>query len=149
MDEFPFEQDDWGRVYAVSTALTNAALADDDVLYASLFEDLLEVLESLRRKCGKHPILIETAADFCDDPTARERLYRDAIQLAEANALSTMSIRLSLASLLLLEIGEPAQAMQQLKACEVEVSKDGDDYERQNWIELMDAASKQIEGRGE
>jgi hypothetical protein len=134
---FPFSKDEWRRVTEAAYSLTNATLADDDALRASLFIVLMEVLDDLRQRHGEHPILIETAADFCDEPVDQRNMYLSAIELAEANGLPTLTIRVSLASLLLQDFNDPAQAMRELSACESEMEAHGDDFEKQEWAELM------------
>jgi hypothetical protein len=44
MEAFPFSPSEWQKIMDVSHPLTNAALADDDVLGASLYVELLAVL---------------------------------------------------------------------------------------------------------
>jgi hypothetical protein len=126
VEEFPFNQREWQEVADVSMSHTNATLADDAVLQASLYVELQEVLDKLRRKYGEHPILIETAADFGDDATERRDMYRSAVRLAEANGLPTFTIRISLGRLLLQEFDDPTQAAQELSACEAELAARAD-----------------------
>jgi hypothetical protein len=137
MDDFPFKQADWQRVDDVSTDVTNAALADDAVLRASQFAELVAVLEELRERYGDHPILLETEADFLDEPSLRVDLYRSAIRLAEQNALPTFTIRIALARVLLDEFADPKQAEKELAACHSELSRYADEYEKNEWCELM------------
>jgi hypothetical protein len=137
MDVFPFIQADWQRVEDASRAVTNATMADDAVLRASQFAELVAVLEELRERYGDHPILLETEADFLDDPSLQLHLYRSAIRLAEQNALPTFTIRISLARLLLEEFADPKQAEKELAACHWELSRYADDYEKNEWYELM------------
>lgn len=68
MQAFPFSQLEWQKVQDAVHYLVNASLMDDSVLTESLFTDLLAVLDELQTRYGDHPILQETAADFCDDP---------------------------------------------------------------------------------
>jgi hypothetical protein len=137
MDIFPFTQADWQRVNAAANAVTNATLTDDAVLYASKYSELEAVLEDLRERYGDHPILLETQADFHDAPSLQLDLYRSAIRLAEQNALPTLTIRLSLASLLLEEFADPKQAKKDLAACHSELSRYANESEKNEWRELM------------
>jgi hypothetical protein len=137
MDVFPFTQADWQRVEDASIPVTNAALADDAILHASYLVELQAVLEDLRDRYGDHPILLETEADFLDDPSLQLPLYRSAIRLAEQNDLPTFTIRISLAGLLLHELADPRQAKEELAACESELSRHADEWERKHWAELM------------
>ena len=95
MDEFPFSEDEWAKVEEAAHGVTNATLANDDVLRASLLIELERVLEELRAGHGNHPVLVETEADFQDIPTKQLELYRSALQLAVQNRLSTISIRIA------------------------------------------------------
>jgi hypothetical protein len=137
MVSFPFTQSEWQRVQDASTPLVNATLADDNVLHASLLEELLVVLGELRERYGEHPILLETEADFCDDPVLQRDIYRRAIELAEPNGLPTFTIRMSIASLLLEHFNDPKQAETALAACKAEVLQHADRYEKREWMELM------------
>jgi hypothetical protein len=69
MEIFPFTQADWQPVQDASAALVNATLAEDAVLQASQFAELEAVLKELRERYGDHPILLETEANFLDDPS--------------------------------------------------------------------------------
>jgi hypothetical protein len=137
MEEFPFSADDWNRVEELATEIVNASAMDDDVLGASKVENMREHLAELRDRYGEHPILIETEADFEDDPLRRKDLYLAAIALAEANALPSYTIRISLAGVLIDELHDPLGAAQQLSACERETQQQGDDDQRRQWGELM------------
>jgi predicted Zn-dependent protease len=137
MQEFPFTKQEWQCVVEVSTALTNATLEDDDVLQASLFMELSEVLEELRNRHGDHPILLETQADFCDDRLLRQKMYRSAIRLAESNGLQTLTIRISLACVLLESFDNPTEAIRELNACAHELAAQADKWDIQKWHELM------------
>jgi hypothetical protein len=137
MDLFPFTQADWQRVQEASLAVTNARLADDAVLSKSWFAELATVLEGLRERYGDHPILLETEADFADDPSTQLELYRSAIRLAEQNALPTLTIRISLARVLIEDFADPKQAKKELAACQVELSQNADESEKKEWRELM------------
>lgn len=137
MEVFPFSTDDWSRVNGMAREIVNASLMDDDALSASKKEHLRELLAELRDRYGEHPILLETEADFEDDPQLQAKRYFTAIALAESNFLPTYTKRISLAELLIDELQDPAGAAQQLAACEQEVLEQGDEYERQQWRELL------------
>jgi hypothetical protein len=136
MDEFPFAEDEWARVRESTLSLTNASLANDNVLAQSLFSELEHVLGELRARHGEHPVLIETAADFQDSPTRQVELYRCALELAERNRLPTLSIRLSLAWVLLENFGDAPQAEKELLACQEELSSNADDHDLAAWSKL-------------
>jgi hypothetical protein len=121
----------------VATALTNATLKDDDVVRESLFVELVTELHALRERYGNHPILVETEADFCDDPLLQRNGYRLAIRLAESNGLPTFSIRMSLADLLLTYFDDSTEAAHELRACEPELATQSDEWDMQEWSSLM------------
>lgn len=136
MLEFPFSATEWAGVQAASLALTNAVLADDEVLAESLRCELREVLDALRRQHGDHPVLRETEADFENSPQSQVDLYSAALKLAVENRLPTLSIRLSLASVLI-ELGDRPEARRQLEQCQAELPLHGDEDDRQAWTDLF------------
>jgi hypothetical protein len=103
--------------------------------------ELHEYLTELRQRYGDHPILIETEADFLDDPARRVELYRDAVTLAERNALPTYTIYLSWAADLLREFLNPTDALSKLRMCESDIKRHGHTIEREQWEELFQACS--------
>jgi hypothetical protein len=135
--ELPFSAAEWNRVNKSTLALTNATLADDEVLRAVYLNELQTVLAELRNRYGDHPVLLETEADFLDDRCRQCQLYRQAIQIAVAQGLPTFSIRVSLARVLLEEFNDYADADTELAACEPELRLN-DDYDRKGWFELAE-----------
>lgn len=147
VDAFPFTKIEWDRVTEASRALVNATLADDAVLQASLFAELQAVLEELRAGHGDHPVLLETEADFHDDPHSQRDMYLSAIRLAEAHALPTYTIRLSLARVLLENFDDPARATNELRACERELPQHADQGEMGDWSKLIRECEGRLAGR--
>jgi hypothetical protein len=137
MDAFPFTDEDWSRVSEAARAVVNATFAEDVVLHASLSKELLSVLSELRQKYGKHPAILETEADFTDDPAERIALYEQAKQAAQAGGLVSYSIRISLARVLLEEVEDAGRALQEWLACRDEVAACADESERREWKELQ------------
>lgn len=140
MEEFPFTKEEWDCVSAVIHSMTNATLADDDVLSESEFVELVAILDELRAKHGEHPTLDETEADFSDEPAESVRLYRKAIELAVEHGLPTYTIRISLARKLHDEFGDAASANRELDACRAELSL-ADDWYQNEWNELKQMVS--------
>lgn len=136
MNPFPFTSDEWDRVTEVTLLVTNATLADDDVLREHYWCDLLDLLDSLRRKHGGHPILLEAEADFELSPARRVDLYRKALAAALLHQLPTFSIRIALARVLSQEFYNYVAAQAELLACQKEVEQDADEDERQEWLDL-------------
>lgn len=137
MSGFPFSTVDWSRVQDAARAVLNATLAGDAVLRASRFEELHLVVTELRATYGDHPALLETEADFSDDPAERRGLYQAGIEQAQRADLPTYSIRMALARLLLDDFNEPGRAFEELMACKSEATAYGDESERREWSELL------------
>lgn len=143
MEIFPFSKADWDRVTRATWRVTNAGLMDDEVLRTIKFAALERLLKRLRRRYGNHPILLETWADFHDDPRVQVRAYRRAIRWAVAAGLPTLTIRLSLAGTLLDDYNAQQKARNELLACQSELAELADDGERRQWHELMARCSAQ------
>jgi hypothetical protein len=137
MTTFPFTEADWHCVSEAARDVVNATFAEDAVLRSSLFAELRQVLAQLRGKYGQHPALLETEADFTNEPTERVALYENAKELAEDQGLITYSIRLSLARVLLEELQEADRALRELIACREEVATLADEGDRAQWVELQ------------
>lgn len=112
-------------------AILNAGLADEDALEASLRVKMLELLAQLRERHGDHPALLETIADYSDDPVERAALYQQAVDISVANELPTLSIRQSFASLLT-DLSKPFAALAGLEACGSEAAG-GTEEDRRAW----------------
>jgi hypothetical protein len=131
MEAFPFTNAEWDPQKDLALSILNAEFAEDDVLAASLKLDMLDRMDALRARHGDHPVLLETAADYTEDPPERAALYRRAVELADAHGLPTLSIRLSFAPVLT-ELGEPIAALEELRACGNEAAT-GSAGERRQW----------------
>lgn len=136
MDAFPFTNDEWDRVTQVTSLVTNATLADDDVLREHYWYELLDLLDSLRVKHGSHPVLLETEADFELEPARRVDLYRKALAAALLHQLPTFSIRIALARVLSQDFHRYIAAQVELLACQKEVEQNADEFERREWHDL-------------
>ena len=115
MDPWLFEDEEWDEIGELTHRLTNSTLADDDVLHESIHRELIERLCELTEKYGDHPVLLETLADYVEDPNERLLLYRKALQLSEKHGMPTLTIRVWLAELLLEELNDAAEARRVLK----------------------------------
>jgi hypothetical protein len=135
VEAFPFTDAEWASVKDTALPVVNATLAKDAALHASRLIELRELLAGLRARYGNHPVLLETEADFADDDDERVELYRRAADTAKEHGLSTLSIQLSLAQVLL-DLGKPAAAWDALRACEGELG-DADESDRTWHAELM------------
>jgi hypothetical protein len=141
LSPFPFSESEWDRVNKAAAAVTNATLQDDDVLAASKLVELQLLLASLRDVHGEHPILLETEADFLNDPAERRELYLQAIDGALHGKIPTYTIRISLAALLLDSFVDCDAARNELMACKVEVMELGDSGEQLQWNQLLQMCS--------
>ncbi|MEX0793586.1 MAG: hypothetical protein WD045_10650 [Pirellulaceae bacterium] len=115
----------------------NATLANDDLSRKASFRELDDALNDLRRKYGEHPVLLETLADFEGSTSRQLKLYRLATQVAVRHGLPTRSIRVSLARILLEELGDGEAAAQELLACQSELIACSDEDEKTEWSELL------------
>jgi hypothetical protein len=135
VEAFPFTDAEWAAVSEAARLVVNASLAEDEVLHASNVAELRDVLAELRAQYGDHPVLLETEADFTSYDSERLALYRRAVRIASAHQFPTLSIRLSLARLLI-GMGLTTPARTELLACEGE-ARAGDESERDKWSELI------------
>jgi hypothetical protein len=121
MDELALTEEEWDMVQWAAGAVTAAAQANDPERRAARFADLRAILAELRGRKGNHPILWETEADFTPDPRVAADLYVRAERAAVDRRLPTLTIRLSLAKLLVEEMRRPAAARETLLACSDEL----------------------------
>ena len=145
MDAFPFTDAEWEPLEDTALAILDAGSAGDDVLRASLRLHVLDLLAGLRGRHGDHPFLLELTADYMeeeDEDEARAVLYRRAVDLAAANGLPTVTIRMSLARLLL-DSGDRAGALDQLRAGEGEVPGRSE-AEQTQWAGLLAEAEGEV-----
>ena len=149
MELFPFSADEWLLVSEAARAVVNATLAEDEVLRASLVEELYRVLADLRSKYGEHPVLLETEADFNQNVEMRIALYEKAKQAAGTNGLPTYSVRIALARVLLQELAQASRALSELRSCKNELSVWADDAERRDWSDLQEECVRQSSRSGE
>lgn len=140
VEAWPFSELEWQAVRDAALPVINASLAGDAILEASHLGGLLDVLADLRARYGDHPVLLETEADFTEDDSESAALYQRAVGIAEANGIQTLSIRLSLARVLL-DLNRPADAAAELLACEGELPG-GDEFDQVAWLELVTETKK-------
>ena len=118
--------------------LVNASEEEDDEVIAANLKNVFDLLEALAIKYGPHPVLYETKADILPNPAERVELYRQAIRLAESNALQTLTIRLSLAEVLIEDLLDFAAARKELEACKGELTEEDLD----EWQTLTEKANR-------
>ncbi|MEQ8785244.1 MAG: hypothetical protein RIC55_03060 [Pirellulaceae bacterium] len=149
MQEFPFSADEWDAVTASGNRLVNATLADDSVLRDVLLREFFELLAQLRARHGEHPVLLETEADYLDDPLERKHRYEAALRLARENHLPTFTICIFFAQLLMDEFDDVHRAAEILASCRDEIERDADPYYRGEWTQLVGRTAREIAGERE
>jgi hypothetical protein len=142
----PLTSDELYAVRRAARAVTRAARAGDDEGRAALFADLQSILAEVRQRRGHHPVLWELEADFTSDPEVAADLYTRAEQAACEAGLPTLTIRLSLARLLLKELGCPGEARTALLACAPELQA-ATEKRSATWAELMAACDRHLDSR--
>jgi hypothetical protein len=115
--ELPYSAEEWDAIQWAARAVTAAVQAGDPEARAARFADLQSILAEVRQRHGDHPVLWELEADFTTEPRAAAELYVKAERASEAMGRSTVSVRLALARLLLLEMGLPEGARLTLQSC--------------------------------
>ncbi|MEJ0088734.1 MAG: hypothetical protein WDM80_03130 [Limisphaerales bacterium] len=66
----------------LAAGMTNATLADDHALAASLYQRLVHYHEEQLAAGRSHPFIIETLADYTDDPAQAIRYYEQALAMS-------------------------------------------------------------------
>ncbi len=141
MKSWPFSEDDWTSVQEAVFDMVNASNEEDVELIAEKIKDVLDLLEALALKYGTHPVLFETKADIMTNPSERVELYRQAIELAEQYSHQTVTVRLSLAEVLIEDFGDGNAAKKELELCKGELTEE-DDLEE--WKVLIERANRSI-----
>jgi hypothetical protein len=139
MKAWPFSEDDWESVQETVFDLVNISNEEDGELIAVKIKDVLDLLEALAIKYGPHPVLFETKADIMTNAVERVELYRQAINLAEQESLPTTTVRLSLAEVLIEDLGDNDAAKKELELCKEELTEE-DDLEE--WKSLTERANQ-------
>lgn len=94
--------EEWDRVHAVAVDIVNASAIEDEVLCAHHTERLFDILDGLEAIYGRVPSILDTRADYTDDPTVAIALYEEALSVSEEPDLTS----LVLPSLIRLKIQE-------------------------------------------
>jgi hypothetical protein len=74
----------WDRVIEKACDVANATRTDDDPMYDVYREQMLELLDELEAEFGTQSKILDTRADYIDDPLERRRLCTKALELARA-----------------------------------------------------------------
>jgi hypothetical protein len=72
----------WDRVITKAADVANATQADDDLMERIHCEQMLGLLDELETEFGTQSRILDTRADYLDDPLERRSLYLKALELA-------------------------------------------------------------------
>jgi len=84
--------DDWDRVHEAVVDIVNASAIEDDVLCAHYTERLFDILDQLESIYGRIPSVLDTRADFTDDPTVAIALYEEALTVSRDPICSCLAL---------------------------------------------------------
>jgi hypothetical protein len=135
--------DELEAVYRAARSVARAAKAEDVERRVARFADLQSVLAEVRQRRGDHPTLWELEADFASDPAVAADLYMRAEKAASDAGMPTLSVRLSLARLLVRELGYHREARAALLACADELPE-ASEKECAAWGELLTACEQRL-----
>jgi hypothetical protein len=74
----------WDRVIEKACDVANATRTDGDPMYDVYRQQMLELLDELEAEFGTQSKILDTRADYLDDPLERRRLCTKALELARA-----------------------------------------------------------------
>jgi hypothetical protein len=140
----PLTSDDLSAIRRAARAVASAQKCSDVERRSTQFACLQSVLAEVRERRGDHPVLWELEADFTLDPELAADLYRRAERAASTAGLPTFSIRLSLARLLLKELGCAGEARAALRACAAELPG-ASEKQSAAWEQLLGACEQRID----
>jgi hypothetical protein len=131
--------DIYERVSELAADITNATLADDQALVESLYQHLHHYHEERLAAGCSHPFIIETLADYTDDPARAIRYYEQALEMSRQMMSDepTHTILISIGEQLI-EMGRREQAEAFIHDGRAEPLRRGDI----DWIENADKLLK-------
>ena len=135
MHKFPFSKDEWDEIVDISCDMVNF-LEREDEDSPELFTKFLDIINKLENKYGRHPVLLETLADFTDEPKVCKKLYTEALEIAKKHGLPSISIRNTFANLLIEDFQDYSMALQILQAGDKEIKKHDDKYNIEQYFKL-------------
>ena len=122
------------RVRDFALELTNASLAEDAPLEASLYEQLVTYYQEQSRSGISHPFLTETLADYTDDAAQAVSYYELALQQSKMYPDEPRHTKMISLAERLIEIGHREQAEAYLRDGRSEAVRLGDT----DWIQDAD-----------
>ena len=78
----PITKAAWNRVIEKACDVANATRTDADLMYDFHREQMLVILDELELEFGSQSRILDTRADYIDNPIERRRLYTKALELA-------------------------------------------------------------------
>ena len=84
--------EEWDRVHAAAVDIVNATVVEDDVLCAHHTQRLLDILDELEVTYGRIPSILDTRADYTDDPSVAISLYEEALAATEDPDLACLAL---------------------------------------------------------
>ena len=75
--------EDWEVLHELAVNIVNASAEEDDAMGRIYKRHLFEYLDTLETKYGPLPSILDTRADYTDDPEIRRGLYSQAYTLAK------------------------------------------------------------------
>jgi hypothetical protein len=127
--------DIYENVGELAADITNATLADDDALAASLYQRLRLYHDEQLAADRSHPFIIETLADYTDDPAQAIRHYEQALVMSRQMTSDepTHTILIGIGEKLI-ELARCEQAEEFIRDGRAEALRRGD----KDWIEIAD-----------
>jgi hypothetical protein len=131
--------DIYKHVVELAAEITNATMADDDALADSLYQRLRVYHEEQLAAGGSHPFIIETLADYTDDPAHALGYYEQALAMSRqmTGDEPTHTIIICLGERLI-ELGRREQAEAFIRDGLAEAIRRGDRDWIQNANELLE-----------
>lgn len=78
-------QDIYLKVLEISTSLTNASEAEDEILMEFHYQQLLEFFNEQEISGNSHPFITETVADFTEDAANAVQYYKLSLEQCRTN----------------------------------------------------------------
>jgi hypothetical protein len=126
--------DIYERVHEFAIAIANATQADDDVLNASLCEQLLAYYDEQASLGRSHPFLTEAMADYAADAAEAVRFYELSLEQAQAFPDEPTHTKMICLAEQFIELGRTDQAEAYLRDGRAEAVRRGHTF----WIEEAD-----------
>ena|SRR5688572_12383310 len=132
--------DIYERVQELALGITNALEAGDEALVDSLGETLRAYYEEQVAAGRSHPFLLESVADFAQDPAEAARLYELALQQSDAFPDEPKHTKMICLAEKLGELGDYKRAKACLRDGRLEAVRCADGF----WIEEADRLLKEL-----